>query len=175
MSAPAPDVLRVLDIGAEVIGAALARFGVRLQCLPAQADIPGSYWGETEAGLVGDNLYVRLDTPVHSALHEAGHFICMDAGRRAGLDRDAGGDFDEENAVCYLQSLLADALPGVGRRRMWQDMDAWGYTFRLGSAQAWFECDAQECAAWLQGHGIVDEAQRITWHKRDEVTAESGA
>ena len=67
----------------------------------------------------------------------------MDAGRRRGLDTDAGGDYDEENAVCYLQILLADELPGFGRARMMADMDAWGYSFRLGSAQAWFERDAE--------------------------------
>ena len=49
--------------------------------------------------------------------------------------RDAGGDDAEENAVCYLQILWADALPGFGRERMFLDMDAWGYTFRLGSAR----------------------------------------
>ena len=68
--------------------------------------IPGSYWGESEAGLKGERLYARLDTPVHSVLHEASHYICMTPERRARLDRDAGGDDDEESAVCYLQVLL---------------------------------------------------------------------
>ena len=79
--------------------------------------IPGSYWGETEAGLRGDRLYARLDTPVHSVLHETGHYICMTPERRAGLDRDAGGDDLEESAVCYLQVLLAGELRGVGVER----------------------------------------------------------
>ena len=76
--------------------------------------IPGSYWGESEAGLIGNRIYFRPDTPLHSVLHEACHFICMDDARRTQLERDAGGDYDEENAVCYLQILLADELAGIG-------------------------------------------------------------
>src|SRR6201990_3202703 len=99
--------------------------------------IPGSYWGDSEAGLKGDRLYARMDTPVHSVLHEASHYICMSPERRSGLDRDAGGDDAEESAVCYLQVLLADQLPQVGRERMCRDMDDWGYSFMLGSGATW--------------------------------------
>jgi len=127
--------------------------------------IVGSYWGESEAGLLGNMLYVRLDTPLHSALHEACHFICMDEHRRRQLDRDAGGDHDEENAVCYLQILLAKEFPCFGPARMQDDMDAWGYTFRLGSARAWFENDAEDALAWLQREGIVDQSG-VTWGLR---------
>jgi hypothetical protein len=69
--------------------------------------------------------------------------------RRAGLDTDAGGDHQEENAVCYLQIVLAGMLPQVGRSRMFRDMDEWGYTFRLGDAASWFERDADDALAWL--------------------------
>ena len=69
--------------------------------------------------------------------------------RRAQLERDAGGDYAEENAVCYLQILLAGSFRAVGRERMCADMDAWGYTFRLGSAKAWFEQDAEDARQWL--------------------------
>lgn len=159
------DVLLAADAGIALIGELLGRFGIEVHCLAA-GEIPGSYWGESEAGLIGNRLYLRPDTPLHSVLHEAGHFVCMDEQRRAGLHKDAGGDYGEENAVCYLQSLLADALPGCGRQRMWRDMDAWGYTFRLGSAQAWFERDAEECRAWLWERGIIDADQRLTWKTR---------
>ena len=114
-----------------------------------QEMIPGSYWGESEAGLQGNRLFARLDTPLHSVLHEASHYVCMTPERRTGLDRDAGGDDPEESAVCYLQILLADQLPGVGRDRLCADMDAWGYSFRLGSARAWFESDADDARIWL--------------------------
>jgi hypothetical protein len=136
----------------------LAGYGLDIVRVPGGADIPGSYWGESEAGLIGARLYVRDDTPLHSALHEACHFICMDDTRRAALERDAGGDYDEENAVCYLQILLADLLPGVGRTQLCHDMDEWGYTFRLGSASAWFEQDAGDARAWLQRRGLIDAA-----------------
>src|SRR5260370_38112475 len=82
--------------------------------------------------------------------------------RRAGLDRDAGGTDLEESAVCYLQVLLADELPGVGRARLLCDMDAWGYSFRLGSTRAWFEGDAADARAGLRRHALVDAADRPT-------------
>jgi len=41
-------------------------------------------------------------------------------------------------------------------------MDAWGYTFRLGSARAWFERDAQDARQWLLTHRIIDEGGRPT-------------
>ena len=162
-------VLTVEQIGHPSLASLLARFGAKLIAIDAAAEIPGSYWGESEAGLVMDQVYVRPDTPVHSVLHEASHFVCMDAARRAGLNRDAGGNFDEENAVCYLQIVLADELPGMLRQRMWVDMDAWGYTFRLGSARAWFEQDAEDARLWLMDRGILDAQQRLTWRVRDDA------
>ncbi len=137
------------------VAALLDRYGLRLGLIAPNEVIPGSYWGETEAGLRGDRLYARLDTPVHSVLHEASHYICMTPERRAGLDRDAGGDDLEESAVCYLQVLLAGELPGVGLERAFADMDAWGYSFRLGSARAWFESDAEDARTWLRQHGVT--------------------
>ncbi|MDB6089510.1 MAG: hypothetical protein JWN85_2294 [Gammaproteobacteria bacterium] len=140
----------------------LHRYGMELSLVAPQEVIPGSYWGDSEAGLKADRLYARLDTPLHSVLHEASHYICMAPERRAGLDRDAGGDDLEESAVCYLQVLLADELPGVGRKRLCADMDAWGYSFRLGSTQAWFEEDASDARHWLRDHGVIDAGERPT-------------
>ena len=140
----------------------LDRYGLLLGLVAPDEVIPGSYWGESEAGLKGDRLYARLDTPVHSVLHEASHYICMTPERRAGLDRDAGGDDLEESAVCYLQILLAGELRGVGRDRALVDMDAWGYSFRLGTARAWFENDAEDAREWLRQHGVTDDGDRLT-------------
>jgi len=86
------------------------------------ASIPGSFWGDDEAGLIKNVLYIRPDTPVHSALHEACHFACMDNNRRTTLHTNAGGDADEENAVCYLQILLSDALPDMGSPALRSDL-----------------------------------------------------
>jgi hypothetical protein len=140
----------------------LARYRLEPVAVAPGEAIPGSYWGASEAGLIGNRLYFRPDTPLHSILHEACHFICMDEARRQQLARDAGGDYDEENAVCYLQILLADEFDGTGSRQMCRDMDAWGYTFRLGSAQAWFEQDADDARRWLLAHRIIDARGRPT-------------
>jgi hypothetical protein len=140
----------------------LSRYGLQLTLVPPGEGIPGSYWGDSEAGLRGECLYARLDTPLHSVLHEASHFVCMSPERRTGLDRDAGGDDLEECAVCYLQVLLADELPAVGRERLFADMDAWGYSFRLGSTRRWFDLDADDARKWLIEKGIIGHTG-ATW------------
>ena len=134
----------------------LDRYGLQLQLVAPEEILPGSYWGEREAGLIGATIFARLDTPLHSVLHESAHYMCMTPERRAGLDTNAGGDDAEESAVCYLQVVLAGLLPGVGRERMYCDMDDWGYTFRLGSAAAWFESDAEDARDWLIRHELLD-------------------
>ncbi len=148
----------VAEAGLGALRRLLKPYGLRCERVQDGQPIPGSFWGDSEAGLIGDRLLVRDDTPVHSALHEACHYICMSADRRASLHTDAAGDYDEENAVCYLQILLAGRLPGMGRERMMADMDAWGYSFRLGSARDWFEHDAGDARAWLMAAGVINEA-----------------
>lgn len=159
-------VRRYRDADPAEIARLLALYGLTVKQSAEGKDIPGSFWGEEEAGLQGDSVLVRLDTPLHSLLHETCHYICMDPQRRAGLDTDAGGDYDEENAVCYLQILLAGEITGFGSDRMMADMDAWGYTFRLGSAQAWFEGDAEDAREWLTKNGLLDPADRPTFKLR---------
>ncbi len=161
-------MLTCAKLGREPLTVLLARYELTVAWMPPDAVIPGSYWGESEAGLIGGCLFVRDDTPVHSALHEASHYICMDADRRAQLHTDAGGECIEENGVCYLQILLADELPDFSRAQMCTDMDAWGYSFRLGSAQAWFEQDADDARAWLIDHGLIDQNERPLWRVRQD-------
>ena len=144
----------------------LQRYGLEMVLIAPEELIPGSYWGDSEAGLKADWLYARLDTPVHSVLHEASHYICMTPERRAGLDRDAGGDDPEESAVCYLQILLSAQLPGVGSGRLCADMDEWGYSFRLGSTRGWFEQDAQDARQWLIEHDVLEPQGVLTGRLR---------
>ncbi|TXH03847.1 MAG: hypothetical protein E6R07_10575 [Nevskiaceae bacterium] len=167
IDSPADAVLRVDALPANALGALLAPYGLRIEHVAVGADIPGSYWGEREAGLIGDTLYLRADTPVHSALHEAGHWLCMDAARRASVHTDARGDDAEEVGVCVLQALLAAQLPGYSQARLFADMDAWGYNFVLGSAQAWFEGDADDGRDWLRRHGLVDTRGQLSGQRRD--------
>jgi hypothetical protein len=161
-----PAVLRPEPAVAERLRTLLGRFGLRLAEIPADAAIPGSFWGAPEAGLTRDTLHFRPDTPVHSILHEACHYVCMTPARRTDLHTDAGGDDIEEAAVCYLQILVADAAPEIGAARMIADMDAWGYSFRLGSARRWFAEDAGDARAWLERHGLVDAGGAPTWRLR---------
>jgi hypothetical protein len=157
MSTPASElsVLSCSDIAAGNIRQLLGRFGIAVEWVAAGASITGSFWGEPEAGIVGQQVFVRPDTPVHSLLHEVCHIICMTPERRAALQGNAGSDDFEESAVCYLQVALADYLPGVGRRRLMQDMDAWGYSFRHGTTERWFEEDADDVRAWLVKEGAL--------------------
>jgi hypothetical protein len=150
-----PDVLRLADIGFDAPTALLARHGLALHCVPAGEPIPGSYWGDEEAGIIGTAVYARDDTPVHSLLHEACHLLVLPSDRRVRVHTDATDSVEEEDATCYLQILLADELPGVGRARLMADMDTWGYSFRLGSTRAWFEQDAAEALAFLKVRGLA--------------------
>lgn len=154
-------MLTLSDIDFDAVAALLARYGLSLVRVADGEPIPGSYWGECEAGLIGSDVYARADTPVHSLLHEAAHLIVLPPQRRAAVHTDATDSVEEEDAVCVLQSLLGEALPGVGRERVLADMDAWGYTFRLGSARAYVEHDADAAWQWLHERGLADAAQRV--------------
>jgi hypothetical protein len=154
-------VLRVADIELEPARQLLARHGLQLELVPDNTAIPGSYWGDPEAGIIGNRVFVRGDTPAHSMLHETCHLIVLPPERRALVHTDATDSVDEEDAACYLQVLLADTLPGVGRMRLMADMDAWGYSFRLGSTRAWFEHDAENARHWLQQRNLLPKPAAI--------------
>ena len=146
-------LLQDIDIGDT--RALLVRHGLALELVDDDAEIPGSYWGAPEAGVIGHRVFARSDTPVHSLLHEACHVIVAEPARREAIHTDASDSTEEEDATCYLQIVLADALPGVGRERLMADMDAWGYSFRLGSTRAWFDRDAEDARAFLVRRGLV--------------------
>ena len=156
------DVL-LRDINVDDVASLLALYSLHLALVEDRAPIPGSYWGEPEAGVIATTVYARNDTPVHSLLHEAAHLIVLPHERRVDVHTDATDSVDEEDAVCVLQALLGDALPGVGRDRIHADMDTWGYTFRLGSARAYFERDAETAWRWLHAHGLIDANRQLLW------------
>ena len=149
---PGGDVLRVAEVGLVALERLFGPAGLVVEAVADDAPIPGSHWGDDEAGLIARTLYLRGDTPVHSALHEGCHWLLMDEARRARLHTDAGGNAAEEDAVCCLQILLAGRVPGMDRARMLADMDRWGYSFRLGSASRWFVEDAEDARATLATH-----------------------
>lgn len=155
-AAPCADVVLLADLVGAQVDALLSAYGARLAHVAAGAAIPGSYWGQAEAGLLGNVVHVRADTPAHSFLHELCHFVCMDGARRRALATDAGGSDDEECGVCYLQVLLAERLDRFGAERCLRDMDAWGYSFREGSARAWFDGDGAHARAWLVARDLLD-------------------
>ena len=121
--------------------ALMQRYGLDL-CMQAENEaITGSFWGDEEAGIIGRSVYARPDTPVHSLLEEA--------------------------AVCYLQLVLADELEGVGRQRLMCDMDAWGYSFRLGNTARWFAEDAVDARTWLIRNGLLNQEDRPIFRLRE--------
>jgi hypothetical protein len=148
-------VLTLADIAIADMATLLASHGLRLQLVADDAPIPGSYWGDSEAGIIGDCVHARADTPVHSVLHEACHLIVLPPERRACVHTDATDSVAEEDAACYLQILLAERLPGVGSARLMRDMDEWGYSFRLGSTAAWFSQDAEDAREWLRVRALL--------------------
>lgn len=154
------------EINIDHLQSLLGRYGMVVKIVNNNESIPGSFWKAPEAGLIGNTLYVSNDTPLHSALHETCHYICMDKNRRDNLDTDAGGDFEEEDAVCYLQIILADNFSEMGRERMFKDMDSWGYSFRLGSAKSWFDKDAEDAEQWLLSRQIISYEKKPTWQLR---------
>lgn len=155
-------MLTLSDIGFDAPRALLARYRLELVEVESGQAIPGSFWGECEAGVIAHRVYARPDTPVHSLLHEAGHLIVLPEEKRGSVHTDATDSVAEEDAVCILQALLGDALPGVGRESIWADMDAWGYTFRLGSAKDYFENDAEDAFAFLLARGLINASHHLS-------------
>ena len=159
-------MILVSDVPYAALSSLLQRYGLELIQQAEDTAISGSFWGDSEAGIIGRAVYVRADTPVHSMLHESCHVICMTEERRSGLVRDAGGDDLEESAVCYLQVVLADCIEGVGRDCLMLDMDAWGYSFRLGNTRDWFQTDAEDAAEFLMNHGLLNAEGEPTFRLR---------
>ncbi|NOR52296.1 MAG: hypothetical protein GQ470_06710, partial [Gammaproteobacteria bacterium] len=66
----------------------------------------------------------------------------------------------------YLEITLANYIPEYDSEQLMNDMDCWGYTFRLGSAKAWFEQDAEDTRQWLIEHRLLNHQGKPTWKLR---------
>lgn len=150
----AADVLRVADIGLDAPAALLARYGLRLHRVESDAAIPGSFWGEPEAGIIGCDVYVRDDTPVHSLLHEAGHLIVLPAENALRCIPTRPIRWKKKTPPVTCRSCWPSNCL-VWAARLMADMDSWGYTYRLGSTRAWFEQDAENARSWLDARGLL--------------------
>ena len=63
--------------------------------------------------------------------------------------------------------MLADKLSGAGKERLMQDMDDWGYSFRLGGARRWFGHDAEDAEEWLRTQGLLRADRRSIFRLRE--------
>lgn len=158
MTSAADGVLRYAAVDPAQMRALLGEYALELIEVGEREPIPGCFWGPPEAGIIAQRVYVRADTPVHSLLHEACHLMVLPVERRHKVHTDASDCQLEEDATCYLQLLLAQRIAGFGLERACADMDAWGYTFRLGSAQAWFERDAEDAHEFLVARALLPVA-----------------
>ena len=160
-------MLRINGIDRVALAMLLARYGLELTLVAPQEVIPGSYWGDSEAGLIGHRIHARLDTPLHSVLHEAAHSICMTPERRAGLDTDAGGD--DAGGVRRVLSAGAAGRCAAGGRAASGCSATWtsGATASGWAAQQpGSNQDADDARAWLVKHGVLDAQCRVTYANR---------
>ena len=157
---------RLNNISPMAVSALLSRYQLQISQVAADCAIPYSFWGTPEAGRNLSTLYVRADTPIHSILHEAAHYICMPAAQRDHAQIDAMGSTAEENACCYLQIVLADHIQDMSRHILMHDMDQWGYSFRLGSTARWFYADSTDTRQWLIEQQILSFDNQPTWKLR---------
>lgn len=157
------------DVPISTLEAFIGRYNLKLEVVPPQFAIPFSFWGSPEAGRKLNVLYARSDTPIHSLLHESAHYVCMTESRRNSPAIHAYGTTLEESACCYLQLLWSKHLPPFTIEQHLLDMDHWGYSFRLGSADAWYHQDAEDAQQWLLEHDIIDRENNPTWKPRQNV------
>ncbi len=62
-------VLKLSEIDHIKLARLPARYNLELIVVDNEEKIPGSFWGDSEAGLVSNKLYARLDTNAEDALN----------------------------------------------------------------------------------------------------------
>ncbi|MEM7019699.1 MAG: hypothetical protein AAF512_20470 [Pseudomonadota bacterium] len=151
----------------EAIRPVLDKYQLKLNIIHENSAIPHSFWGSPEAGRFKSQLYARKDTPLHSILHESAHYVCMTKEQRLCPEIDAGGSALIEDACCFLQILWSDYVENFSRHVHLDDMNQWGYSFRLGSSSRWFYADAGDAREWLIQQNIINPQNEPTWEMRD--------
>jgi|TARA_B110000977_G_scaffold78491_1_gene105621 hypothetical protein len=151
----------------DVLKPILTAYSMRIVEVTDNQTIPYSFWGDREAGRLGNTLYARADTPLHSLLHELCHYICMPASERNKDLVDAAGSASEENACCFFQIILSAFIDNYNQSRLFEDMDSWGYSFRLGSAIRWYTEDAEDTREWLIEKNILLANNQPSWELRN--------
>ena len=80
------------------MAALLRPYGLAVRTVPSAGSIPGSYWGESEAGIRGTRLHIRADTPLHFSAFSPRHRMrnlprtpteTLELARRIALDQGA--------------------------------------------------------------------------------------
>src|SRR5690625_7793131 len=66
-------VLRLDELPPGAAEKLLQRYGLNLQAVAEGQPIPGTFWGEPEAGIIANRQHARPDTPVKYRHHEASH------------------------------------------------------------------------------------------------------
>ena len=80
----------------------------------------------------------------------------------------------ECNVIRVSRGGAAEDLRKPSHASLMRDMDEWGYTFRLGSAAAWFSRDAADARRWLVDSHLIDERGEPTWRLRGATVPEPG-
>ena len=61
---------------------------------------------------------------------------------------------------------MNETLHAVLHQELLQDLDRWGYSFREGSAAAWFAGDGVVASDWLAEKGLIDAHEAPTLRLR---------
>ena len=108
---PSTLVLRLADIGDEAPAALLARYGLTLQHVADGEPIPGSYWGDEEAGIIGCTLAYTRGIGYLPIAALDGLFLYM------GIASFGGNTFFSRLVLFFTDNTKLDArrLPFLGR------------------------------------------------------------
>jgi len=140
----------------------LDRYGLSLHLVAPDEVIPARI-GASARRADGIQIFARLDTAGAFGAARGRPFYLHDAGTARRLGYRCRRRSCGRECVCYLQIILAQSLPNVGRERMCRDMDEWAIRSgweapRSGSIQ-----DAEDARDWLMRHGVLDSQSRPTY------------